>query len=176
MALGWEYLTPARFQKGLELGRPAPIPPEWPLLPAKEHHRHTATQRQPALRPGGLSRVPPVTEDTSCSEPRAFPRVRVEQPPCPLGINCQLGLCCYVVLSEVPRLSEGLVVHGGPLRRGQGLEGLALPSVLSCALRGFAPGSGVGGYFGAFSRFCTLLLKQAIAFHSASVGPPVKWG
>lgn len=55
MALGWEYLTPARFQKGLELGRPAPIPPEWPLLPAKEHHRHTATQRQPALRPGGLS-------------------------------------------------------------------------------------------------------------------------
>jgi len=42
-ALGWEYLTHARFQKGLELSRQAPILPEWPLLPAKEHHQHTHT-------------------------------------------------------------------------------------------------------------------------------------
>lgn len=62
------------------------------------------------------------------------------------------------------------------LRGEEGLEGLLLLSVLFCALHGFALGSGNRGYLGAFSRFYMLLLKQAVAFHSASVGPPVKWG
>lgn len=39
-----------QFQKGLELSRQALIPPEWPLLPAKERHQHTPPMwGQPAL-------------------------------------------------------------------------------------------------------------------------------
>lgn len=45
MVLPWAANTSphTQFQKGLELSRQALIPPEWPLLPAKEHHQHTHT-------------------------------------------------------------------------------------------------------------------------------------
>nr|BAK63514.1 hypothetical protein [Pan troglodytes] len=55
-ALGWEYLTHAQFQKGLQLSR-------WPrsrqnglLLPAKEHRQHTHLQP-------GTSHAGPRTEE-----------------------------------------------------------------------------------------------------------------
>lgn len=43
MVLPWAVNTSphTQFQKGLELSRQALIPPEWPLLPAKEYRPHT---------------------------------------------------------------------------------------------------------------------------------------
>lgn len=57
VALGGNMSPHTRFQEGLELSRQALIPPEWPSLPAKEHHPHTSNRRHPAPGLGAESRT-----------------------------------------------------------------------------------------------------------------------
>lgn len=87
----------------------------------------------------------PTRGDAPCSPPSHEPSPERKRLPCPVGINCERGLCGHVVLFEVPRNTRGFPVAQRDLckerRNRRGLPPSVLCRACSTGLR-WAPGTG----------------------------------